>query len=218
MRKERNMSSLGDILGHLGASRRRLGDLLAVYACAVVGTVVGKQRAPIGSFRNFLDIIRNIRKDIRIRILLKTPLGGVPPPLVFEVGRFVAWKEVLKECVGKLRVFFQVARNALGLERFWHVLGRSWAAPGNLGRLLGGSWAVLGGSWAAPGPSWALLGCLGRLLAVLGRLLGGSWALLGTSGAILAAKLEPRWTPRGAKSSPRPSKIEAKTVQDSLDM
>ena len=39
--------------------------------------------------------------------ILKTPLGGVPPPLVFEVGRFVAWTEVLKDCVVKLGVFFK---------------------------------------------------------------------------------------------------------------
>ena len=38
---------------------------------------------------------------------LKTPLGGVPPPLVFDFGRFVAWKEVLKDCVVKLGVLFK---------------------------------------------------------------------------------------------------------------
>ena len=83
----------------------------------------------------------------------------------------------------------------------WQDLGgalvKSWAAPGHLGRLLGGSWAVLGGSWA---------------------LLGGFWAAPGPSWALLGAKLEPRWSPKGATSTPRPPKIEAKTVQDSLDM
>ena len=48
---------------------------------------------------------------------LKTPLGGVPPPLVFEFGRFVAWKEVLKDCVVKLGGFFQVVGKAWVLTR-----------------------------------------------------------------------------------------------------
>ena len=48
----------------------------------------------------------------------------------------------------------------------------------------------------------------------LGRLLVNSWVALGH----LGANLEPSWAPRGTKSTPRPSKIEARTAQDSLDM
>ena len=36
---------------------------------------------------------------------IEAPWWGVPPPLVFEVGRCVARKEVLKECVVNLGVF-----------------------------------------------------------------------------------------------------------------
>ena len=83
-----------------------------------------------------------------------------------------------------------------------------WSGLGLLLGILVGFWEALGLSWAALGRSWAAL--------VL------SWTALGPSraalGAILDAKLEPRWTPRGRKSTPRPSKIEAKTVQDGLDM
>jgi len=144
---------------------------------------------------------------------LKTPLGGVPPPLVFDFGRFVAWKEVLKDCVVKLGFLFKsrVMRGvSSGSGRSWadpeQVLGRSWAAPGHLGRLLGGSWAVLGGSWASPGPSWALLGCLGRLLDVLGRLLGSLGRLLGYLGRLLGALgrlLERSWTPSWSQDGPQ---------------
>ena len=95
---------------------------------------------------------------------------------------------------------------------------------------------VLGKSWACPGHLGRLLGCLGRLvrdsLAGLGLLLGvlvGSWLALGLSwtalgrswaalGAILDAKLEPRWSPRGTKSTRRSSKIEAKTVQNDVNL
>ena len=76
-----------------------------------------------------------------------------------------------------------------------------------LGLLLGRLWR----SWEALGLSWDVLGGFWALLEV-------SWALLGSSGALLGAKLEPRWSPKGATSTPRPPKIEAKTVQDSLDM
>ena len=128
-------------------------------------------------------------------------MGGVPPPLVFEVGRFVACKRSFEGLRGEVGSSFQVVGNAWVLGRIWaglgRVLGASWAAPGHLGRLLGGSWAVLGGSWV---------------------ILGGSWAFLGGSGALLGAKLEPRWTPRAAKSTPRRPKIEAKMAQDGLDM
>mgnify|MGYP007045462746 CR=1 FL=1 len=79
----------------------------------------------------------------------------------------------------------------------WEALGLSWAAPGLLLGRLGHSWAVLVGSWPV---------------------LGVSWVRLGGSGAFLGAKLEPRWTPRGTKSTPRPSKIEAKTVQNDVNM
>ena len=90
--------------------------------------------------RNIIRI--NIRKDkrneIRIRILLKPPLGGVPPPLVFDFGRFVVWKEVLKECVVKLGVLFK----SWVMRGFWggsgQVLDESWARPG---QVLGCSWA-----------------------------------------------------------------------------
>ena len=164
-----------------------------------------------------------MRKEIRIRILLKTPLGGAPPPIVFEVGRFVAWKEVLKDCVVKLGVLFksQVMRGvSSGSGRSWaapeQVLGRSWAAPGHLGRLLGGSWAVLGGSWAllggswaAPGPSWALLGGSWAILGCLGRLLddlGLSWTALVRSRAALERSWAPCWSqvgPQEAQSRPQ---------------
>ena len=63
---------------------------------------------------------------------MKTPLGGVPPPLVFVFGRFVVRKEVLKDCVVKLGGFFQVVGKAWGLERIWEVLGGSWSGPGLL--------------------------------------------------------------------------------------
>ena len=55
--------------------------------------------------------------------------------------------------------------------------GNSWAAPGALGRLLGGCWPALG----QLGRLRAALGALGRLLAsswtTLGQLLRGSWRL-----------------------------------------
>ena len=69
----------------------------------------------------------------------------------------------------------------------WQDLGgalvKSWAAPGHLGRLLGGSWAVLGGSWALLGGSWALLGGSWTLLGSSWAALGRSWAPLGAPGA-----------------------------------
>ena len=137
-----------------------------------------------------------MRKEIRIRILLKTPLGGVPPPLVFDFGRSVAWKEGLKDCVVKLgflvksQVIRWVSSDSgrswagpgllLGiLVGFWEALGLSWAAPGLLLGRLGHSWAVLGGSWKFLGSSWAapglLLGALGRLWDALGRQVGAKW-------------------------------------------
>ena len=109
---------------------------------------------------------------IHLSNILKTPLGGVPPPLVFDFGRFVAWKEVLKDCVVKLGFLFksQVMRWVSSGS------GRSWAAPeqvlGGPGLLLGilvGFWEALGLSWAAPG---LLLGRLGHSWAVL----GGYWS------------------------------------------
>ena len=123
---------------------------------------------------------------------------------------------------GEVGSSFQVMGNAWVLGRIWaglgRVLGASWAAPGHLGQLLGSSWAVLGGSWALLGRLWRSWEALGQLLDALGQLLGAPGLLLGGSGSLLGAKLEPRWTLRGTKSTPRPSKIEAKTAQDSLDM
>ena len=73
--------------------------------------------------------------------------------------------------------------------------GRSWADPEQ----------VLGRSWAVPGHLGKLLGCLGRLLgeslAGLGLLLGvlvGSWTALGLSWAAFGhswAALESSWAP-----------------------
>ena len=87
-------------------------------------------------------------------------MGGVPPPLVFEVGRFVAWKEVLKDCVVKLGVLFK----SWVMRGFWggsgQVLDESWARPGQLLAILVGFWEALGLSWAALGRSWAALGHL----------------------------------------------------------
>ena len=102
----------------------------------------------------------------------------------------------------------------------WQDLGgslvKSWAAPGHLGRLLGGSWAVLGGSWAllggswaAPGPSWALLGGSWAILGCLGRLLddlGLSWTALVRSRAALERSWAPSWSqvgPQEAQSRPQ---------------
>ena len=102
------------------------------------------------------------------------------------------------------------------------VLSESWAIPGLLLSILVGSWQALGLSWAAAGRvlggSWAAPGRLGRLLDSSWPGLGGFWALLGGSVAFLGVKLEPRWTPRGTKSTPRPSKIEAKTVQNDFNI
>ena len=149
---------------------------------------------------------------------MKPPLGGAPPPLVFEVGRFVAWKEVLKECGVKLGVLFK----SWVMRGFWggsgQVLDESWARPGQLLAILVSFWEALGLSWAALGRSWAVFGALGKLLDALGQLLGAPGLLLGGSGSLLGAKLEPRWTLRGTKSTPRPSKIEAKTVQNDVNI
>ena len=123
---------------------------------------------------------------------------------------------------GEVGSSFQVVGNALVLWRIWaglgRVLGASWAAPGHLGQLLGSSWAVLGGSWALLGRLWRSWEALGQLLDALGQLLGAPGLLLGGSGSLLGAKVELKLTPRGAKSSSRPSKIVAKTVQDGLDI
>ena len=147
-----------------------------------------------------------MRKEIRIRILLKTPLGGVPPPLVFDFGRFVAWKEVLKDCVVNLGFLFksQVMRwVSSGSGRSWaapeQFLARSWAAPGHLGRLLAGSWAVLdllGESSAYPG---LLLG----VLVGSWRALGLSWATLGRSWAALERSWAPSWSQVGPQEAQR---------------
>ena len=95
----------------------------------------------------------------------------------------------------------------------WQDLGgalvKSWAAPGHLGRLLGGSWALLGGSWAAPGPSWALLGGSWAILGCLGQLLddlGLSWTALVRSRAALERSWAPCWSqvgPQEAQSRPQ---------------
>ncbi len=156
---------------------------------------------------------------------MKTPLGGVPPPLVFDFGRFVAWKDVLKNCVVKLGflVKSQVMRwVSSGSGRSWaapeQVLGTSWAGPELLLGILVGFWEALGLSWAAPG---LLLGCLGHSWAVLGGswpFLGDYWAALGHSWAALERSWPPSWSQDGAqeaqsrpqdpqKSRPRRSKI-----------
>ena len=123
---------------------------------------------------------------------------------------------------GEVGSSFQVVGNAWVLGRIWaglgRVLGASWAAPGHLGQLLGSSWAVLGGSWALLGRLWRSWEALGQLLDALGQLLGAPGLLLGGSGSLLGAKLEPRWTLKGTKSTPRPSKIEAKTVQNYVNI
>ena len=124
-------------------------------------------------------------------ILLKTPLGGVPPPLVFEVGRFVAWKEVLKDCVVKLGVLFKswVMRGFCGGSG--QVLDESWARPGQLLAILVGFWEALGLSWAALGRSWAVFGDLGKLLGGFWVALGRSWAALGR---LWIASWAPSWS------------------------
>ena len=111
------------------------------------------------------------------------------------------------------------------LERIWEVLGGSCAGPGLLLGILVGSWEafklsweVLGLSWAALGGSWTLLGSSWAFLGGPWALLEVSWALLGCSGSFLGAKLELRWSAKGAASTPRSPHIEAKTVQDSFDM
>ena len=85
--------------------------------------------------------------------------------------------------------------NALGLERFWQVLGRSWAAPEHLGRLLGGSWAVLGSSWVILGGSWAplgaYLGALGPHVAALEALFE-STTTLGAKSVLVSTNFGPR--------------------------
>ena len=149
---------------------------------------------------------------------LKPPLGGVPPPLVFEVGRFVAWKEVLKDCGVKLGVLFKswVMRWFCGGSG--QVLDESWARPGQLLAILVSFWEALGLSWAALGRSWAVFGALGKLLGSSWTLLGSSWALLGCSWAALDRSWAPSWSQDGPqeaqsrpqdppKSRPRRSKI-----------
>ena len=92
------------------------------------------------------------------------------------------------------------------------VLGRISAVLGKYAEGVGKAWGLR--IWEILGGSWAASGHLGRLLEALGL----SWALLGCSGALLGAKLEPSWSPKGATSTPRPPNIEAKKVQDGLDM
>ena len=112
-------------------------------------------------------------------------MGGVPPPLAFEVGRFVAWKEVLKDRVVKLEVLFKswVMRGFCGGSG--QVLDESWARPGQL-------LAILVSFWEAPGRSWAVLSTLGRLLGYLGRLLDA-----------LGRLLERSWTPSWSQDGPQ---------------
>ena len=85
-----------------------------------------------------------------------TALGGVPPPLVFDFGRFVAWTEVLRDCIVQLGV----------LVKSWVRRVVSWTGSGLLLDILVGFWQALG-----------LLGCLGWLLGAPApslALLGGS--------------------------------------------
>ena len=72
------------------------------------------------------------QEDLGI-VIQKTPLGGVPPTLVFDFGRLVAWKEVLQDCVVKLGFLFKsqlMCRVSSGSERSWadpeQVLGSSY--------------------------------------------------------------------------------------------
>ena len=108
------------------------------------------------------------------------------------------------------------------MRGFWggsgQVLDESWARPGQLLAILVSFWEALGLSWAALGRSWAVFGALGKLLGSSWTLLGAPGLLLGGSGSLLGAKLEPRWTLRGTKSTPRPSKIEAKRVQNDVNI
>ena len=93
-------------------------------------------------------------------------------------------------------------------------LGRSWAAPRHLGRLLAGSWAVLGllgessacpglllgvlvGSWTALGLSWATLG---RSWAALERSWAPSWSQLGPQEAQSRPQDPPKSKPRRYKT------------------
>ena len=142
---------------------------------------------------------------------LKTPLGGVPPPLVFDFRSFLAWTEVLRDCMVKLGVLVKswVRRGVQsGSGRSWaspgRVLGASWAAPGHRGLLLGSSWAAPGRSWDVLGTLGRLLGYLGRLLGALGRLLERSWTPSWSHDGAQEAQSRPQDPP---KSRPRRSKM-----------
>ena len=86
-RLEGILDRLGGILGRLGgvleASWALLENLVVARWWHACGTVVEAQRAPIRIFHDFPDIITNIirnirndmRKEIRIMILLKPPGG-----------------------------------------------------------------------------------------------------------------------------------------------
>ena len=118
-------------------------------------------------------------------------MGGVPPPLVFDFGRFVVRKRSFEGLPGEVGSCFQVVGKAWDLERIWEVL---WSGLGLPLGILVGFWEALGLSWAALGLSWAafglLLGRLGRSWEALGlswAVLGGSWAILGSLGQLLCA-------------------------------
>ena len=138
---------------------------------------------------------------------IEDPLGGVPPPLVFDFGRFVAWTEVLRDCVVKLGGFFQVVGKAWGLERIWEVLGESWMGSGLLLGILVGFWEALGPSLALLGGSWAVLGSSWTLL-------GSAWALLGCSRAALGRLWIAFGRQVGAKMDTKTRKVKPKTFQN----
>ena len=58
------------------------------------------------------------------------------------------------------------------------------------------------------------MGTLGRLLGYLGQLLGALGRLWSDLGRQVGAKMNPKMH----KGDPKPPKIEAKTLQDGLDM
>ena len=97
---------------------------------------------------------------------------GVPPPLVFEVGRFVVWKKVLKDFVAKLGV----------LGASWSSLVAKLAGLRALGPsrlILGPNWQVLDPSWQVLGPSWQVLGPSWQVWQVWGAAMSGRLTCLG---------------------------------------
>ena len=110
---------------------------------------------------------------------IEDPLGGSTAAARFRFRPLCGLEGSYEGLRGDVGSFFEVVGKTWDLGGSWAspepVLGRSWAAPGHLGQLLGGSWAIL----------------------------GGSWAILGGSGAVLGAKLEPRFDPKRRKVDPK---------------